>query len=117
MSLAQLFSDELISRHQLALDALHRQEPEISATETLATRLRECGIDAKADGKIGEGNRISVRVFAQSDSALVMSVLDSIAVDHELIGHYDPDKHNNPAIDIYKVITSGQEVLLVVQAK
>ena len=116
MTLAQAFSDELIHRHQLAIDALHRQEPEISATEQLAIRLVECGIEAKADGKIGEGNRVSVRVFARADSAATVSVLDALAVNHELIGHYDTDKHNNPAIDIYRVTAAGQVVLLVVQA-
>lgn len=117
MTLAQDFRDELITRHHLALDALNLQEPVIGAAETLAIRLRECGIEANADGKIGEGNRVSVRVVARAGSAVVMSALDSMAVDHELIGHYDTDKHNNPAIDIYRVTAAGQAVLLVVQGK
>ena len=117
MTLAQQFRDELISRHQLALDALDRQSPEIEAIEALATRLRGAGIEAKAAGNVADNNRANVRVEAQADSPSVLAVLDSLAIDHELIGHYDIDKHNNPAIDIYRVVAAGQSVIMVVQTK
>ncbi len=116
MSLVQVFRDELLSRHHLALNALDLQVPEIDAAEALATRLREAGIDAKACGSVGDDNRAEIRVLAKAAAPVITETLNAMAVDCDHIGQYAVDKHNNPAIDIYRVIAAGHEVILVTQS-
>ena len=115
MTLAQEFRDELITRHHLALDALDAQAQAIEAAEALAKKLSATGLSAYACGAIGESNRVGFLVIARGDPAVVLDRMMHLAIDTDPIGHYDRDHKGNPALDIYRVRVSGQEVILNVQ--